>query len=376
MKCDRINFMISWTNAHKFRKDTENQAGRMERMKPVYERFIENPNFTKPDFVELIKCAEDPEAVRRLKEEAVRIREIYYGKKVFTRGLIEYTNYCKNDCYYCGIRKSNTNAKRYRLTEDEIMACCENGYELGFRTFVLQGGEDAYYTDDRMVAIIKKIKEAYPECALTLSIGEKSYESYKRFREAGADRYLLRHETANEEHYRKLHPEKMSLAVRKNCLYDLKKLGYQVGAGMMIGSPYQTTEDLAEDLVFLKELQPEMVGIGPFIPHHDTQFSKEPAGSVEMTLFLLAVIRILLPKVLLPATTALGTMDPLGREKGLQAGANVVMPNLSPVKNRKQYELYDNKICTGEEAAECRGCMGRRVASVGYELVTERGDAV
>ena len=373
---DRINFIISWTNAHKFRKDTENQAGRMERMKPVYERFIENPDFTKPDFVELIKCAEDPEAVRRLKEEAVRIREIYYGKKVFTRGLIEYTNYCKNDCYYCGIRKSNTNAKRYRLTEDEIMACCENGYELGFRTFVLQGGEDAYYTDDRMVAIIKKIKEAYPECALTLSIGEKSYESYKRFREAGADRYLLRHETANEEHYRKLHPEKMSLAVRKNCLYDLKKLGYQVGAGMMVGSPYQTTEDLAEDLVFLKELQPEMVGIGPFIPHHDTQFAKEPAGSVEMTLFLLAVIRILLPKVLLPATTALGTMDPLGREKGLQAGANVVMPNLSPVKNRKQYELYDNKICTGEEAAECRGCMGRRVASVGYELVTERGDAV
>lgn len=376
MKCDRINFIISWTNAHKFRKDTENQAGRMERMKPVYERFIENPDFTKPDFVELIKCAEDPEAVRKLKEEAVRIREIYYGKKVFTRGLIEYTNYCKNDCYYCGIRKSNTNAKRYRLTKEEIMACCENGYELGFRTFVLQGGEDAYYTDDRMVEIIKKIKEAYPECALTLSIGEKSYESYKRFREAGADRYLLRHETANEEHYRKLHPEKMSLAVRKNCLYDLKKLGYQVGAGMMVGSPYQTTEDLAEDLVFLKELQPEMVGIGPFIPHHDTQFAKEPAGSVEMTLFLLAVIRILLPKVLLPATTALGTMDPLGREKGLQAGANVVMPNLSPVKNRKQYELYDNKICTGEEAAECRGCMGRRVASVGYELVTERGDAV
>ena len=221
-------------------------------MKPVYERFIENPDFTKSEFVELIKCAEDPEAVRRLKEEAVRIREIYYGKKVFTRGLIEYTNYCKNDCYYCGIRKSNTNAKRYRLTEDEIMACCENGYELGFRTFVLQGGEDAYYTDDRMVAIIKKIKEAYPECALTLSIGEKSYESYKRFREAGADRYLLRHETANEEHYRKLHPEKMSLAVRKNCLYDLKKLGYQVGAGMMVGSPYQTTEDLAEDLVFLE----------------------------------------------------------------------------------------------------------------------------
>ena len=345
-------------------------------MKPIYEKFIENQDLTKEEFVELIKFADNPEAAGRLKEEAVRIREQYYGKKVFTRGLIEYTNYCRNDCYYCGIRKSNQNATRYRLTEDEIMACCENGYELDFRTFVLQGGEDAYYTDDKMVNIIRRIKEAYPDCALTLSIGEKSFESYKRFREAGADRYLLRHETANEQHYRKLHPEKMSLANRKNCLYDLKKLGYQVGAGFMVGSPYQTAETLAEDLMFLKELNPEMVGIGPFIPHHDTMFAEEPAGSVELTLYLLAVIRILLPKVLLPATTALGTMDPRGRDKGLQAGANVVMPNLSPVKNRKLYELYDNKICTGEEAAECRGCMGRRVASVGYELVTERGDAV
>ena len=343
-------------------------------MKPVYERFIENPDFTKSEFVELIKCAEDPEAVRRLKEEAVRIREIYYGKKVFTRGLIEYTNYCKNDCYYCGIRKSNTNAKRYRLTEDEIMACCENGYELGFRTFVLQGGEDAYYTDDRMVAIIKKIKEAYPECALTLSIGEKSYESYKRFREAGADRYLLRHETANEEHYRKLHPEKMSLAVRKNCLYNLKKLGYQVGAGMMIGSPYQTTEDLAEDLVFLKELQPEMVGIGPFIPQHDTPFGDQTAGTMELTLFMMGLLRLQDPNVLLPATTALGTIHPFGRELGILAGGNVVMPNLSPVQVRAKYLLYDNKICTGDEAAECVNCMKRRMESVGYHVVVDRGD--
>ena len=343
-------------------------------MKPVYERFIENPDFTKSEFVELIKCAEDPEAVRRLKEEAVRIREIYYGKKVFTRGLIEYTNYCKNDCYYCGIRKSNTNAKRYRLTEDEIMACCENGYELGFRTFVLQGGEDAYYTDDRMVAIIKKIKEAYPECALTLSIGEKSYESYKRFREAGADRYLLRHETANEEHYRKLHPEKMSLAVRKNCLYDLKKLGYQVGAGMMVGSPYQTTENLAEDLVFLKELQPEMVGIGPFIPHKDTVFAKETGGSLDLTLNLVAMLRLMNPNAMIPATTAVGTIDPRGREKAILSGANVVMPNLSPVSVRKNYMLYDNKLCTGDEAAECRKCLDARIRSIGYEIVTDRGD--
>lgn len=345
-------------------------------MKPIYEKFIENPDLTKEELVELIKCTDNPEAVNRLKEEAVRLRTQYYGNKVFTRGLIEYTNYCRNDCYYCGIRKSNQNATRYRLTEDEIMACCENGYELDFRTFVLQGGEDAYYTDDKMVRIIRRIKENYPDCALTLSIGEKSFESYKRFKEAGADRYLLRHETANEEHYGKLHPANMSLANRKNCLYDLKKLGYQVGAGFMVGSPYQTEETLAEDLIFLKELKPEMVGIGPFIPHHDTMFAQEAAGSVDLTLYLLSVIRILLPKVLLPATTALGTMDPRGREKGIQAGANVVMPNLSPVKNRKLYDLYDNKICTGEEAAECRGCMGRRVASVGCELVTDRGDAV
>ena len=239
---------------------------------------------------------------------------------------------------------------------------------------MLQGGEDPYYTDDKMVDIICAIKKEYSDCALTLSIGEKSYESYRRFREAGADRYLLRHETANEEHYRKLHPENMSLAVRKRCLYDLKNLGYQTGAGFMVGSPGQTPETLAEDLIFLKELEPQMVGIGPFIPHHDTIFAEEAAGSVDMTLFLLSIIRIKLPKVLLPATTALGTMDARGREKGLMAGANVVMPNLSPVKNRKQYELYDNKICTGEEAAECRDCLARRVESVGYCLVNERGD--
>ena len=293
---------------------------------------------------------------------------------MYTRGLIEFTNYCKNDCYYCGIRRSNPNAKRYRLTEEEILACCENGYELGFRTFVLQGGEDPYFNDDRMVDIVRKIRAGYPDCAITLSIGEKSYESYKRFREAGADRYLLRHETANDVHYRKLHPEEMRLEARKQCLYDLKTLGYQVGAGFMVGSPGQTAETLADDLVFLKELNPEMVGIGPFIPHHDTKFADEPAGSVELTLFLLSVLRIILPKCLLPATTALGTADPRGREKGLLAGANVVMPNLSPVKDRKKYELYDNKICTGDEAAECRVCLKNRVKSVGFELVEDRGD--
>lgn len=340
----------------------------------VVDKLIGGHTLSKSEYVELLKYADDKSIVERLTGEAVRLRKEYYGDKVYTRGLIEFTNYCKNNCYYCGIRNGNGNAVRYRLTKEEILDCCENGYELGFRTFVLQGGEDPYFTDDRMVEIIREIKAGYPECALTLSIGEKSYDSYRRFREAGADRYLLRHETADEAHYRKLHPESMSLAARKKCLYDLKELGYQVGAGFMVGSPGQTPETLAEDLAFLKELNPQMVGIGPFIPHHETMFASEKAGSVELTLFLLSVIRIMLPKVLLPATTALGTMDPRGRERGLLAGANVVMPNLSPVKNRKQYDLYDNKICTGEEAAECRGCLTRRVSSVGYRLVNERGD--
>lgn len=345
-------------------------------MKDIIETFIKERQLTREEYVELLGCWNDSSAAERLAEEAVKIRKQYYGTKVYTRGLIEFTNYCKNNCYYCGIRHGNRNAKRYRLTKEEILECCVSGYELGFRTFVLQGGEDPYYTDDRMADIVRSIKDRYPNCAVTLSLGERSYESYKRLREAGADRYLLRHETANEEHYGRLHPAEMSLKTRKECLYFLKELGYQVGAGFMVGSPGQRLRDLAEDLVFLKELEPQMVGIGPFIPHHDTKFASEPAGSVELTLYLLSIIRTLLPKVLLPATTALGTMDPKGREKGLAVGANVVMPNLSPVKNRKQYDLYDNKICTGEEAAECRGCLARRVESVGYQLVNERGDAV
>lgn len=339
------------------------------------EKLIRDHRLSKEEYRELLEYWQDEEISERLAAEAVRLRLRYYGDKVFTRGLIEFTNYCKNDCYYCGIRKGNHDAVRYRLTGEEILECCESGYGLGFRTFVLQGGEDPYYTDERMAEIIRAIKAQYPDCAVTLSIGEKSYESYRMFREAGADRYLLRHETADDEHYRTLHPGNMSPENRKKCLYDLKTLGYQVGAGFMVGSPGQTLDHLAEDFVFLQELRPHMVGIGPFIPHHDTVYAKEQAGSVRLTLFLLSVIRIMLPKVLLPATTALGTLDPRGREKGLAVGANVVMPNLSPVKNRKQYELYDNKICTGEEAAECRGCLGRRVESAGYRLVDERGDA-
>lgn len=340
------------------------------------EKFLKDHSLSLEEYRELLGRWQEADVRKVLKSEAVKLRKKYYGDKVFTRGLIEFTNYCKNNCYYCGIRKGNHNAQRYRLTKEEILECCKQGYELGFRTFVLQGGEDPYYTDEKMADIIRSIRESYTDCAITLSIGEKSYESYRLFREAGADRYLLRHETANEEHYRKLHPPQMSLANRMKCLYELKELGYQVGAGFMVGSPGQTLDCIARDLVFLQELKPQMVGIGPFIPHHDTEFANEPAGSVDLTLFLLSVIRIMLPKVLLPATTALGTMDPRGREKGLSVGANVVMPNLSPVMNRKKYDLYDNKICTGEEAAECRGCLGRRVESVGYRLVNERGDAI
>lgn len=340
----------------------------------LVEKLIQEGYLEKEEYIALLDSY-TPEDMERLRQRAVLLRKQYYGNKVYTRGLIEFTNYCKNNCRYCGIQASNQNAIRYRLSLEDILSCCKSGWELGFRTFVLQGGEDPYYTDDKIVEIIKAIKKNYPESAVTLSIGEKSYESYKRFREAGADRYLLRHETANEEHYQKLHPDTMSLRNRIQCLYELKELGYETGAGFMVESPYQTNECLADDLVFLKELNPHMVGIGPFIPQHDTEFGKEKAGTLEKTLLLLSIIRIILPKCNLPSTTALGTIDTKGREKGILAGANVVMPNLSPVQVRKKYELYDNKICTGDEAAECAGCLKRRMESIGYEVAADRGDS-
>lgn len=311
-----------------------------------------------------------------LLSEKARLRcEEEYGNQVFMRGLIEFSSYCKNNCLYCGLRRGNKNAERYRLTPEEIISCCENGYELGFRTFVLQGGEDGFYTDDTFCEIIKKVKEKFPDTAVTLSLGERSRESFQRLFDAGADRYLLRHETADKSHYQKLHPEEMSFDHRMDCLKALREIGYQTGCGFMVGSPYQTVDCLVSDLRFIKEFKPHMVGIGPFIPHKDTPFGEEKAGTLELTLYLLAIIRLLLPKVLLPATTALGTISPTGREQGFMAGANVVMPNLSPVGVRKKYSLYDNKICTGEEAAECVNCLKRRVQSTGRELVVARGDS-
>lgn len=309
-------------------------------------------------------------------EKARKLRIRHYGKDVYVRGLIEFTNYCKNDCYYCGIRRSNSNAHRYRLTKEQILSCCRAGYELGFRTYVLQGGEDGYFTEDRMADIVASIHALYPDCAITLSIGELPYDSYQRFFDAGADRYLLRHETFDSGHYSRLHPPALQAAHRQECLWNLKKIGYQVGTGFMVGSPYQTAENLADDMIFLKELNPQMVGIGPFIPHHDTPFKDQAAGTLELTLFMLGLIRLMLPKVLLPSTTALGTIAPDGREQGILAGANVVMPNLSPAAVRKDYLLYDNKICTGDEAAECRRCLEQRMRSIGYQVVTARGDSL
>lgn len=326
--------------------------------------------------LEYLLTTENKDCLELLRGEAAQTAQKIYGNQVFIRGLIEFTNYCRNDCYYCGIRRSNRCADRYRLTGDEILSCTDTGYELGFRTFVLQGGEDPFFTDEKICELVKKIKEKHPDCAITLSIGEKSKESYQRYFDAGADRYLLRHETANEAHYRRLHPDELSLTHRKQCLWDLKEIGYQVGCGFMVGSPGQTIESLYEDLQFICELVPHMVGIGPFIPQKDTPFAKEPAGTMDQTLRLLSIIRLIHPHVLLPATTALGTIHPKGRELGILSGANVVMPNLSPVEVREKYKLYDNKICTGDEAAECRFCMENRMKSIGYQVVVSRGDYI
>ena len=298
-----------------------------------------------------------------------------YGNNVYIRGLIEFTNYCIRDCKYCGIRKSNNKADRYRLSIEQILECAELGDKLGYKTFVLQGGEDPYFTDEIMVEIIKKIKGKYPYNAITLSLGERSYESYERMFKAGADRYLLRHETASKELYESLHPNS-SFENRRKCLENLKKIGYQIGAGFMVGLPKQTNNDLVNDLLYLKELNPHMCGIGPFIPHKDTPLYNENSGTLEKTITMLALVRLMLPKVLLPATTALGSIDPLGREKGLKAGGNVVMPNLSPTNVRQKYLLYDGKICTGDEAAECRACIEKRINKAGFKLNISRGDSL
>lgn len=314
------------------------------------------------------------EANEPLALAADEIRRANYGEDVYIRGLIEFSNYCKNNCYYCGIRCGNTKAVRYRLTKADIMECCAQGYSLGFRTFVLQGGEDPHFTDEVMCDIIAEIRQNYPDCAITLSVGERSRESYQAYFNAGANRFLLRHETATDDHYRRLHPKNLSLQNRKQCLFDLKEIGFQVGSGFMVGSPYQSDDNLLADLRFLQTLQPDMIGIGPFIRHEDTPFATFDSGDLYKTLRLVSILRLMFPYALIPSTTALGTIHPQGREMGLRAGANVVMPNLSPKRVRELYMLYDNKISTDEEAAESVDKLKEKVVSAGYRVVTARGD--
>ena len=342
-------------------------------MKELIERLERERDLTNAEFAVLLDQSSGADR-DFLFERARAVRDAHYGRKVYIRGLIELTNYCKNDCLYCGIRKSNASCERYRLTKEQILSCCESGYALGFRTFVLQGGEDGWYTDERMTDIVRAMRQAYPDCAITLSLGERGRESFKRLYDAGANRYLLRHETADEAHYAKLHPVSMTLTHRLQCLRDLKEIGFQTGAGFMVGSPYQTTECIVRDFRFLQELKPQMVGLGPFIPHHATPLRDFPAGSPERTLLCLSIVRLLLPNVLLPATTALATIDGDGRIKGMNAGCNVVMPNLSPLEDRSKYLLYDNKASSGDEAAESLRALREHLAAAGYEVVIDRGD--
>ena len=336
-------------------------------------KLIGEDKLTAEEFLSLLTSCDD-ETRLLLKTTAVAKRKAIYGNAVFVRGLIEISNYCKNDCYYCGIRRSNKNADRYRLSPEEILLCADEGYRLGYRTFVLQSGEDAALTDALLADVIREIKRRHPACAVTLSLGERGKESFRTLFAAGADRYLLRHETATEAHYNRLHPPALSFWNRMESLRLLREIGYAVGAGFMVGSPFQTKEDLARDLLFIQEFRPDMCGIGPFIPHKDTPFAHCPPGTAEDTCFLLSLIRLIAPEILLPSTTALGTVHPMGREMGIQSGANVVMPNLSPVDVREKYSLYNNKICTGEESAQCRDCLNQRMRAIGYEIVTDRGD--
>ncbi len=342
-------------------------------MRALVDRLRAEHMLTDAELLTLIN-AEYGETDRYLAGQAEQVRRSVYGDHVFIRGLIEFTNYCKNDCNYCGIRRGNRNCQRYRLTQEEILSCCEAGYALGFRTFVLQGGEDPYFTRQRITDLVQAIKQAHPDCAVTLSVGEKDRETYQEWFDAGADRYLLRHETANPELYASLHPAELSLQNRMRCLQDLKEIGFQTGCGFMVGSPGQTPEMILEDLRFIQDFQPQMVGIGPFIPHKDTVYCQENPGSAALTLRLLAILRLMLPQVLLPATTALGTVMGDGRQQGMRYGCNVVMPNLSPSDVRKKYALYDNKISAGEEAAESVALLKKSMAAIGYQVVTDRGD--
>ncbi len=343
-------------------------------MKHLLEKLYNEQNLDRKELLYVLDHL-DSDSEKYLFELSLKAKEKHYKNTVYMRGLIEFTNYCKQNCTYCGIRRDNHKVDRYRLSKEDILACCEEGERLGYHTFVLQGGEDGYYNDEVMSDIIRTIKRNHPACAITLSMGERSEDSYQKLYDAGADRYLLRHETASQWLYEKLHPG-MSFQNRRKCLKTIKEIGYQVGAGFMVGLPEQTNDDLVNDLIFLKELAPHMIGIGPYITHEETPLAGNNRGTIEKTLIMLALTRLLLPEVLLPSTTALGTLDKLGREKALKVGANVVMPNLSPMAVREKYELYQDKICTGDEAAHCRKCIEGRINNAGFVVDMSRGDHI
>lgn len=344
-----------------------------EKVRQLIDTLEETRNLTLEEFEYIIENA-DEEDISYLGKKAEIVKIENYGKKIYIRGLVEISNHCKNNCLYCGIRCANENIARYRLTKEEILERCKMGYDIGFRTFVMQGGEDEGFSDKHLADIVCEIKKLYPDCAVTLSVGEREKDIYQMFFDAGADRYLLRHETSDDEHYKKLHPHSMSLEYRKKCLFNLKEIGFQTGCGFMVGSPYQTSKHLAKDMLFLKELNPEMVGIGPYIMHKDTPFKDKKSGSLEKTLLMVGLTRLLLPKALIPATTALGTIKDGGREMGIKMGANVIMPNLSPDNTKKLYNLYDNKLATGLESAENLESLKQQIAKTGHEIVTDRGD--
>jgi biotin synthase len=341
-------------------------------VKKIIEKLYETNDASKEELLYLLDNI-DENSKELLIKRAHETRMKYYGNKVYMRGLIELTSFCKKDCLYCGLRRHNKLADRYRLTLDEVLECVRKGDKLGYKTFVLQGGEDSYFTDEKMIEIIKAIKNEFPNNAITLSLGERSYESYKNLYDAGADRYLLRHESASKELYESIHPGE-PFEKRRKCLKDLKEIGYQAGAGFMVGIPGQTNEDLVNDLRFVKEFEPAMCGIGPFIPHKDTPLRDYDHGSLEKTVICLSIVRLLLPKLLLPATTALSSIDPNGRDEGLRAGGNVIMPNLSPMSVRKKYSLYDNKAYILDEDAEYRTMIGEKIKKAGFEVEETRGD--
>ena len=342
-------------------------------MKKLVDKIYATHTLSSTEFLNLLNNRNE-DITSYLAQKARQTALSVYGNRIYIRGLLEITNYCKNDCYYCGIRHSNPNCDRFKLSVQEIFTCCENAYNKGFRTFVMQGGENGGYSDDELTRIVAAIRKKYPDCAITLSVGEKSREIYQQYFDAGANRYLLRHETADDEHYKKLHPEKMSLENRKQCLFDLKDIGYQVGTGIMVGSPYQTNENIVHDLEFMKILNPQMIGIGPFISQKDTPFHDMKNGTTELTCYLLSILRLMFPHSLIPATTALGTINDNGRELGILSGANVIMPNISPIKSRKKYLLYDNKLATGLESCEGIESLKQQIKNIGYEIVCDKGN--